>query len=46
VPVGPRYDIAVAINAPMYRLNSDGKAPDVSPFRHQIEVDPKNRTGG
>ena len=36
VPVGPRYDIAVAITAPMYRLNSDGKAPDVSPFRHQI----------
>jgi DNA topoisomerase VI subunit B len=33
VPSGPRYSITVAITSPMFRLVSDGKAPDVGPFR-------------
>ncbi len=33
VPAGPHYDITVAITSPMFRLISDGKGPDCSPFR-------------
>jgi hypothetical protein len=32
-PAGPHYDINVAITSPMFRLLSDGKAPDCSMFR-------------
>ena len=33
VPSGPRYEITFAITAPMFRLTSDGKAPDLGPFQ-------------
>ena len=32
-PPGPRYEITIAITAPMFPLTSDGKAPDISPFQ-------------
>ena len=32
IPRGPHYSIAINITAPMFRLTSDAKTPDCSPF--------------
>jgi DNA topoisomerase VI subunit A len=36
VPAGPHYSVTVAITSPMYRMVSDGKAPDMAPFESKI----------
>jgi DNA topoisomerase VI subunit B len=36
VPAGPHYAITVNITSPMFRLTSDGKAPDCHPFRNAL----------
>jgi hypothetical protein len=36
VPAGPHYNVTIAITASMYPMVSDGKQPDVSPFRTQF----------
>jgi DNA topoisomerase VI subunit B len=36
VPAGPRYSITINITSPMFRLTSDGKQPDCSPFSNAL----------
>jgi DNA topoisomerase VI subunit B len=36
VPAGPHYAIVVNITSPMFRLLSDGKAPDCQPFQDAL----------
>jgi hypothetical protein len=36
VPAGPHYSVHVNITAPLFRLTSDGKTPDVRPFHDAL----------
>ncbi len=36
IPAGPHYSVHVNITSPMFRLVSDGKTPDVRPFRDAL----------
>ena len=37
VPQGPHYSLDIAITSPMFRLTSDGKQPDCTPFAQALK---------